>query len=390
LVIHPYVRRFSADVLKESTYLFFLATGIWFAWRTIQNEKGYPYLSVPLFSVFAYLVRPDGIEILLVVFFYVLVIKKFDVPGRKKSALLLLLLSSVILLLPYLFYLREVRGEWALSKAKSIWGMLGLEVFGDGVPFTQKILYSLWRLNSQILAKFHPLYIFLLMIGLLKGFFSRLKAGEGFLLSLGCFHYVILFLMVLNTTEWGADKTVQVDHLSGRHVLPLLLVSIYWVGEGFMIIYRWLYKKLEPNHFRILSGPERKSIIIIASLLIVMLAIVLPKTLKSQRYERLSEKWAGIWIKNKFGEGVTIFTSVPRVAYYAEGSLEHVDLRKSRVNNIKASMIEKKASYLVIREEDVSDYPEEAKLMEKDFIEIVRFEQKRMERIIIYKLTQTQ
>lgn len=157
-----------------------------------------------------------------------------------------------------------------------------------------------------------------------------------------------------------------------------------------MIIYRWLYKKLEPNHFRILSGLERKSIIIMASLLIVMLAIVLPKTLKSQRYERLPEKWAGIWIKNKFGEGVTIFTSVPRVAYYAEGSLEYVDLRKSRVNKVRASMIEKKASYLVIREEDVSDYPEEAKLMEKDFIEIVRFEQKRMERIIIYKLTQTQ
>lgn len=141
---------------------------------------------------------------------------------------------------------------------------------------------------------------------------------------------------------------------------------------------------------RILSGPERKSIIIMASLLIVMLAIVLPKTLKSQRYERLSEKWAGIWIKNKFGEGVTIFTSVPRVAYYAEGSLEYVDLRKSRVNKVKASMIEKEALYLVIREQDVSYYPEEVKSIQKDFVEIIRFEQKRMERIIIYKLTQTQ
>src|SRR4030066_624461 len=32
LAIHPYIRRFSADVLKESTYLFFLATALWFAW----------------------------------------------------------------------------------------------------------------------------------------------------------------------------------------------------------------------------------------------------------------------------------------------------------------------------------------------------------------------
>jgi 4-amino-4-deoxy-L-arabinose transferase-like glycosyltransferase len=39
LAIHPYIRRFSGDVLKESTYLFFLATAIWFTLRTFQREK---------------------------------------------------------------------------------------------------------------------------------------------------------------------------------------------------------------------------------------------------------------------------------------------------------------------------------------------------------------
>src|SRR4030043_702920 len=63
LIIHPYIRRFSADVLKESTYLFFLAMAIWFAWKTIQGEKKYPYFLTPFLSVVAYLVRPDGIEI---------------------------------------------------------------------------------------------------------------------------------------------------------------------------------------------------------------------------------------------------------------------------------------------------------------------------------------
>ena len=390
LTIHPYLRRYSADVLKESTYLFFFATAIWFAWRTIQNEKRYPFLFIPLFSVLTYLVRPDGIEILFVVFFYVLFIKKFDVSGSKRTVVLLLLVSSFILLLPYLFYLREVRGEWALSKVKSIGGMLGLEAIRDGIPLTQKIFYSLKRLNSEIFGRFHPIYIILLMIGLLRSIFSHLKAGEGFLLSLGWFHYVILFLMVLNTTEWGADKTVQSDHLSGRHVLPLLLVSIYWVGEGFMIIYRWIYKKLEHVHLLIRFGVRRKSMMIMALLLVLMLAIVLPKTLKPQRYERLSEKWAGLWIRSQSGRGITIFTSIPQVAFYADGSPEYVDLRKSTVDSIKASMIEKKAFYLVIREKDVSDYPVEAKSIEKDFAEIAQFEQKRMEKVIVYKLIRTQ
>lgn len=46
LCIHPYVRRFSADVLKESTYLFFLAIALWFSWKTIEGQKNIPTFSL--------------------------------------------------------------------------------------------------------------------------------------------------------------------------------------------------------------------------------------------------------------------------------------------------------------------------------------------------------
>ena len=388
LAIHPYIRRFSADVLKESTYLFFLATALWFAWKTIESEKRYPYLFIPLFSALAYLVRPDGFEVLLVVFFYVIFVKKFSISGRKRMVILLLLLSSCILFLPYLFYLREVRGEWTFGKAKSIGGILGLEVLKDGVPFAHKILYTLKRLNLEILAIFHPLYIFLLITGLLKGVLSRLKTGEGFLLSFGLLHYVVLFLLMLNITEWGGEETIQAVHLSGRHVLPLLLISIYWVGEGFLAIYHWVYKKLEANPLLIRSGPERKSIIVMVSLLILMLGIVLPKTLKPQRYDRLPEKWAGMWIKNQSGNGMIIFTTLPRVAYYAEGNYEYIDFDKDRFDKIKTSMVGKRAFYLAIRGRENIDFPENAEAIKRDFAELARFEGKGMEKIFVYRMVQ--
>ena len=44
LAIHPYIRRFSADALKESTYLFFLATAIWFTVRALRRERAYLFL----------------------------------------------------------------------------------------------------------------------------------------------------------------------------------------------------------------------------------------------------------------------------------------------------------------------------------------------------------
>ena len=388
LVVHPYVRRYSADVLKESTYLFFLATALCLAWKVIQEEKKYGFLFIPLFSAIAYLVRPDGFEVLLVVFFYVIFVRKFSIPMKKKTVILVLFLSSCILFLPYLIHLREVRGVWTLSKAKSIGGMLGLEVMKDGVPFVQKILYSLKRLNLGILGIFHPVYIFLLMVGLTKKIFFPRKNGEGFLLSFGVLHYLVLFLMVLNTTVWGADKAVQADHLSGRHILPLLLISIFWVGEGFMTIHQWIFKKIESRSLMLRIDPKRKPSIIFAVLLVVLLAIVLPKTLKPQRYERLPEKWAGIWIENQFGKGMTLFTTVPRVAYYADVNYEYIDFNKDRLDKIKASMSGKGALYLAIREREVFNFPEDAETIKKDFVELARFEGRGMKKILILKMVQ--
>ena len=385
LVIHPYIRRFSADVLKESTFLFFLGTAMWFAWRTIQDEKRTPFLFIPMFSVLAYLLRPDGIEVLLVVFFYLLFIKKFSIPGRKRTVLLLLTLSLCVLLIPYLFYLREVRGEWTFGKSKSIIEMSGLGGLKDGVPFAHKILYSLKILNLDALTIFHPVYVFLSMIGLLKSIFSRLRAGEGFLLSFCCLHYLVLFLMIQNTTEWAEDGAMKAVYLSGRHVLPLLLISIYWVGEGFLTVYQWVLGLAESRRLFFPLKPKDKSLIVLGALLVLMLAIVLPKTMKPQRYEHLSEKWAGIWIKNQSERGVTIFTNLPRVAYYTNRKCEYIDPRNSTVNEVKASMVKQEGSYLVILAEDVSGDPEKVKSYQRDFVEVIRFGQKGMEKVIIYK-----
>lgn len=388
LVIHPSIREFSADVLKESTYLFFLGTAFWFSWRAIQEERRYPFLFVPFFSVLTYLVRPDGFEVILVVFFYVFFAKAFTIPCRKKEALFLLFLSSVILFLPYLFYLKEARGEWTFGKAKGVLEMVGLGTGGNTVPSIQKVLYSLKRLNLEIFWRFHPVYIFLLAVGLVKRLFFGLKTGEGFLLSFCGLHYGVLFLMVLNTTRWSEDRAVLADYLSGRHVLPLLLISIYWIGDGFMMIYHLISEKWE-SHFRwIHPDPIKRSALIFVMLCILVSVSVLPKTLKAKRYQRLPEKWAGTWIKNQYGKGMNIFTTLPQVVYYADGEGEYIDFHKNTPENIETSMVKKKALFLVIRQDEVVNFFGNAEALKKDFVELTRFEGKGMEKILIYKMVQ--
>jgi 4-amino-4-deoxy-L-arabinose transferase-like glycosyltransferase len=470
--IHPYIRRFSADVLKESAYLFFLALGIWFAWKTIESGKKYPYLFIPLFSAIAYLVRPDGLEILLVVFFYILFIKMFPVSRNKWTVISFLLLASAILCLPFFAYLGEFTRTWVVSEPATgvslkmdksspqgkgavitftaahkggtegyeyyftfrnpktglwsvgqaygdnpVWqwnttgidtGMYSIQVWARSVgskadyeawtgisyeitPLSgsnvsliiHKVILSLKKLNFEIFARFHPLYLFLLGVGIFSQFYSFLKDGGKFLLSFFVLHYMGLFLLILNTTQWSREEIIQPTHFSGRHILPLLLFTIYWVGEGFVAVYRWTYKKIESHRLLNHLDSKRKPVIVWGALFIVVLAIVFPKTLKPQRYERLPEKWAGVWIRNLRGKGTTVFTSAHRVAYYAEGTLEYIDTKKDTIDKIRSSMIEKKALYLVIRGREMMDFPEEA--LQKDFVELNRFEGKGMEKIIIYK-----
>jgi hypothetical protein len=116
-----------------------------------------------------------------------------------------------------------------------------------------------------------------------------------------------------------------------------------------------------------------------------MIVAVLPRTLKPQRYERLPEKWAGIWIKNQSEKGAAVFTNLTRLAYYTDQKCEYIDPR-SPVNEIKASMVKQEASYFVVLEEDVSGDPEKVKSLQKDFVEVIRFGRKGMKKIIIYQV----
>lgn len=175
---------------------------------------------------------------------------------------------------------------------------------------------------------------------------------------------------------------------SGRHVLPLLLISIYWVGEGFLTIYDWIFKKVESQRLFLRLELKRKSATVLVTLLILILAIVLPKTLKPQRYERLPEKWSGIWVKNQSGQGATIFTSLPRVAYYADGNSVSIDSKRDTIDQIKTSMVEKGALYLVIEERDAVNFPEKTEAIKKNFIEVIRYKGKGTESILIYKRLQ--
>lgn len=384
-VLHPYFRRFSADVLKESTYLFFLALALWFTWKAIQREEKFSFLLVPIWSLLAYLIRPDGLEIFLITSLHLLLIKSFRRPGDRWVALFFLSLSTILLALPYLLSLKEITGVWTLSKTKPLAELFGLGGRGDGLPFWDKMAFSLKKVYQEVFTVYHPLYLIFLVTGWFKRRFTHLRKGDGLLFFGFVLHYIILHLLALNLTEWGGEDRVQAFHLSGRHVMPLLLFSIYWVGIGFETISDGLMRKIESSRFLSSCSPKMRALFLWTLLFVVVAAILLPKTLKPQRYERLPEKWAGQWLKDQLGSGQLIFTTIPRVAYYADGKCEFINLDNTKIEKVVASMRERQALYLVLRERDILRNPEVTRALQQEFTELARFEGKRMASVLIYQ-----
>jgi len=385
LAIHPYLRRFSGDVLKESTYLFFLAVAIGFALRAFQRNRVSAYFFIPFFSALPYLVRPDGVEVLVAVFIATLFLVPFEGPEKRRRAILFLILSSLLLFLPHLLYLKAVTGEWALSKTKDLATLFGYQGTTGGVPLVTRLLYSFKKLNLEIIAVYHPLFLFLLGIGLLRRRSIPWRMEEKFLLLLSALHYGILFLLILNTTGWSMNEASQ-DHLfSGRHVLPLVLFTIYWVGGGLLTLHRWVCETLNAWGWLPRWGDTGRGRAVWAVFLAGMLFITLPKTLKPNRYEKLPEKWAGIWIQNQQDKGGLIFTTVPRVAFYAGKPYQVFDPQKDRLEDVRASMAEKGARYLVVRDKDLNGFSKGVDSLKEHFTEVMRYEKEGMERVVIYK-----
>jgi hypothetical protein len=210
------------------------------------------------------------------------------------------------------------------------------------------------------------------------------KRGEGLVVVLWALHYVVLFLLILNLTDWSLNPAEWGLFFSKRHALSLLLVSVCWIGEGFWTSYQWVLMKGDSYFRGHHLNSQRKSVIVWGVWVAITLAIILPKTLKPQRYDRLPEKWAGIWIKNQSGTGTTIFTTMPRVAYYADGVWEAVDPAKDGLEHVLVAMVKKNAAYLVIEGNEAIRFPEVAEPTRRDLLEVMRYERKEMEKIIIY------
>ncbi|MCR4290433.1 MAG: glycosyltransferase family 39 protein [Candidatus Scalindua sp.] len=421
LAFHPYAVRFSADIISESTYFFFFISALGLGYFAITNRKLLLFALTGICSALAYLTRPEGIGIIIVVAFWCALKDCVEIKvlwKEKLVSILILVVSFLVFSTPYLVFIKKETGSWSLTKKKNVSDLAGLgkvlatlksdrlvkEDSGKRMEVTNlaepgKVLDALgndrlvkessdkkksyWRdiikqmtsgksnfkihLNGilhvikKYVSTFHPFLLIFLIIGVINWTRVDKKRFFGiYVTSIILFYLIILYR--LNLTYLGHGDNIY-QYPSRRHLMPLVIPAVFFVGLGVYAAGAWIHEKFHNCHFIVGFKELLKSTWIVQLIvLIIVVSVLLPKTLKPQRFDKHGIKVVGQWIKtNSRNPSPVILSDSSRNAYYAGG--EHAQMYG--INDALGEAQARKADYIIIMQRDYE-------VMEKELLQYIK------------------
>ncbi|MBZ0109618.1 MAG: glycosyltransferase family 39 protein [Candidatus Scalindua rubra] len=392
LAFHPYAVRFSADIISDSTYFFFFISALGLGYFAITNRKLLLFALTGICSALAYLTRPEGIGIIIIVAFWCALkdCVKIKVLWKEKLvSILILVVSFLVFSTPYLVFIKKETGSWSLTKKKNVSNLAGLgkvlaTLKSDKlVKESSDKKKSYWRdiikqmtsgksnfkihLNGilhvikKYVSTFHPFLFILLIIGVIN--WTRVGKRRFFgiyVTSIILFYLIILYR--LNLTHLGPGDNIY-QYPSRRHLMPLVIPAVFFVGFGVYAAGAWIHEKFNNCNFIVGFKELLKSTWIVQLIvLIVVVSVLLPKTLKPQRFDKHGIKVVGQWIKtNSRKPSPVILSDSSRNAYYAGG--KHSQMYG--INDVLGEAQSRKADYIIIMQRDYD-------VMEKELLQYIK------------------
>jgi len=395
LALHPYAVRFSVDIISESTYFFFFISALGLGFFAIAERKYYLFALTGICAALTYLARPEGIGIIFIVAGWCILkdLTRFKIVWKEKLVSILILATSFLVFsMPYLVYIKKETGSWRLTKKKDLSQIIGVNTVlksvssrnmkketGDrhvikkdvsrevkagaklnkqgsnksttssGRKTTKQKVHSridLKKLKRHInsilfvlekyLTTFHPFLFLFLIIGVIN--WTRIKKVQyfGFYMT----SIIVFYLLVLYRLHLTFAPAYQ--YPSRRHLIPLVIPAIFCVGIGVYATGSWVHKKFQFDKLKSgLRGRLRNVWIAQLLILMIIVSVLLPKTLKPQRFDKLGIKKAGQWIReHSHKPSPAILSDSSRNAYYAGGTHVHMGSINGALGIVQAGKVD--------------------------------------------------
>jgi len=364
-IFHPLLSVFSADIMSESLYIFFLILALYYSYLALSELKIKYFAFTGIFAGFAYLTRPEGVIVIIITLILLILFYFKKLKNRMKIiaiSCIVLILSFFSLSFPYVFLIHKNLNIWTFTQKKSILTLSGIEKSGK-LNIINPHFYNFWKtppkkikfskimlifLNKIAKNIYFP--IFLLILYTLVKFREEIFKSKNhiFILVFWIFYLIILF------------RLFQVCHyVSGRHIVAGSVLTFLWAALALVN----------------LSRDKDK---ILKILIFIIIISCLPKSLKFHRKDKIILKEIGLWIKENYKENLKICTThMPRIAFYASG--DHFELPR---HNWEDFIKKYKIDILVINKRKLKEFslkfPKELeknlvkKILKVDSIEIYK------------------
>jgi 4-amino-4-deoxy-L-arabinose transferase-like glycosyltransferase len=372
-LFHPYLVRYSAEVIRGPTFWFFFMMTLWVGWEAISRKRAWLFFLTSLSGAVSFLLRPEGIFVVPIVAVWVFLNNwgTFKSTYRQSIFFVLILLFTIpILLSPGMLYLKQKTGRWHWARADTIvriatarapmsdikknFHKLEMKPWDDSSQGQDEFIrlrqflslateHRIGIVTLEMMGKFqktmHPLLLILLLFGAIRRKEIQYQGKEElFLFSVLAFFFLILI-------GYGTITF----YIGTRHMIALVTLCLAWAGIGvFELEYRirhtnWLAKSSQK------CGAGFRNMRWILLILIVL--ALLPKTLAPQRVEKVPIKEAGIWIKEHGARNPVVMTQgrLVRIAFYADGTFLEVPKDQDLFEYAKKNRV----NFLAINEKDI-------------------------------------
>ncbi len=392
LAFHPYAVRLSADIISESTYFFFFISSLGLGFFAITNRRYLLFALSGICSALAYLARPEGIGVMIIVAFCCALkdCTKIKILWKEKLvSILILIVAFLVFSMPYLVYIKKETGDWHLTKKKYLSRMAGIEAVFRGQnsdrfeavdsekrgnssikvikqtdarkPDFQKHINSILHIAKKYINTFHPFLFIFLIIGVINWTRISKERHFGFYIITVIVFYLFILYRLRITTLVGEHDTFL--YPSRRHLMPLVIPAIFCAGIGVYTTGTWMHKKFQGSSLIVGFKELLKSTWIVQLIvLMIVVSVLLPKTLKPQRFDKHGIKEVGKWVKeHSYKPFPSILSTYARNAYYADG--EHVQMKNV---NQALTVVQTEADYMLITYREYRVIEKELQLLVKN------------------------